>query len=129
MSKCLLFLFLALSLFNPTKGYSAAASSGITSQVSNGQKEKADMQFKMQHRLARAENFMAKHRGGLADNAGLQLLLYMLVTVGTIFLIFWLGSKLSGVPIGPIFLIVVGIFLLYSLYRLARGYKTLFKSY
>lgn len=129
MSKRLLFFVFVLSFFKPIASYCAVTSNGVAHPISISQKKDADHAFKMQHRMVKAESFMAKHGRGLADNAGAQLLLYFLIVGLTLWLIFWLGSRISGAAIGPIILIFLGVALLYALYRYARGYKTLFKSY
>ncbi len=123
-----LIFILVLSFLKPITGFCAASSTNLNN-LTVLQKKNANAAFKLQHRKAKVENFMAKHGGGLADNAGAQLLLFLLITIGTIWLIFWLGSKISGAAIGPIVLIILGIFLLYALYRYGSGKKTLFKNY
>ncbi len=128
MSKRLLFFILVLSVFKPIPSFCATSSNVVTKQTIL-QKINANTAFKMQHRLAKVENFMAKHKRGLADNAGAQVLIYLLVAVLTLFLVFWLGSKINAAVFGPIALILLGVFLLYALYRYGTGKKTLFKSY
>ena len=128
MSKRLLFFVFILSFFNPIASYCAVTSNGVAHPISISQKKDAKHAFKMQHRIARVENFMAKHGTSIFENNGFAAL-FLLVVVG---LLIWLASKIpvsvTNVAI-PIILIGLGVFLIYALYRYGSGKKTLFKNY
>ncbi len=104
LTLCVIACFLALS-----PSY-AAVTSGVQGQVSVAAKKEAAHQFKMQKRMAKAENFMQKHAFSLDDPIGkwlvyacigwgAGLLLYIIaaatLTTSGFGILYLLGSLLS----------------------------------